>query len=102
MGGTNAGWRLTGCALAWLLGVALQLQERSLSPSWVYPSAFVAALVCAGIARRWPRVWQLALVAALLAGAGASGWRAGERLAQQLPSHLEGEDIQIEGVIASL
>ena len=33
MGGpTSTGWRLAGAALAWLAGVALQLQQRTLWP----------------------------------------------------------------------
>jgi competence protein ComEC len=102
MGGSNAGWRLAGCALAWLLGVALQLQERSLSPSWVYPSALAGALACAAMAWCWPRVWHVALLAAVLAGAGVSGWRANERLTEHVPLQVEGEDVQLDGVVASL
>lgn len=93
---------MAGMGLAWLLGVALQLQERTLLPSWAYLSCLALGLVCCAVAWRWPRLWALPLVAALAMGVGASGWRASERLAEALPSSLEGQDLQVVGVVASL
>ena len=36
MGGDATGWRLAALALAWLAGIALQLQERALLPGSTY------------------------------------------------------------------
>jgi len=93
---------MASMGLAWLLGVALQLQERTLLPLWAYLSCLALGLVCAAAAWRWPRVWWLSLVAALAMGGGASGWRASERLADALPPALEGQDLQVVGVVAGL
>ena len=100
------GWRLAGFALAWLGGVALQLQERSLLPVAAY------VLICAGgsgalaLAFAWRSpapypAWRLALVCAAL-GFGATGWHAALRLADNLPPALEGVDLQVTGIVASL
>jgi competence protein ComEC len=93
---------MAGMGLAWLFGVALQLQERTLLPLWAYLSCLAFGLVCCAAAWRWPRLWVLPFVAALLMGVGASGWRASERLGDALPSSLEGQDLQVVGVVASL
>jgi len=102
MGGRDQGWHLAGMGLAWLIGVALQLQERTLLPLWAYWSCLAAGLLCCAIAWRWPRSWWLSLVAMALIGAGAAGWRASERLAEALPVALEGRDLQVIGVVAGL
>jgi competence protein ComEC len=88
--------------LAWLLGVALQLQERSLLPLWAYLLSLAAGGLCFVAAWRWPRLWVLSLLAAVAVGAGAAGWHAQARLADELPAALEGQDIQVTGVVASL
>ncbi|MEO6407454.1 MAG: DNA internalization-related competence protein ComEC/Rec2 [Burkholderiaceae bacterium] len=100
------GWRLVGSTLAWLGGVAAQLQERTLLPGWTY------VLVCAGAAGAVALVFALrsraasgTLVLALgcaALGFGASGWNAASRLAEALPPALEGVDLQVTGVVASL
>lgn len=102
MGGEHTGWRLASLALAWLAGVALQLCERELLPAAIYPT--VVAAGCAGIALacRRPRWSPLAIIALAALGFGSAGWCAAERLAQALPAHLEGEDLQVTGVVASL
>ncbi|HEX3142303.1 MAG TPA: DUF4131 domain-containing protein, partial [Rhizobacter sp.] len=88
--------------LAWLLGVALQLQERSLLPLWAYLLSLAVGCACCALAWRWPRLWLLSLVAAAAMGGGAAGWRASDRLAEALPAALEGQDIQVVGVVAGL
>lgn len=93
---------MAGMGLAWLLGVALQLQERTLLPLWAYLLCLAAGLVCAVAAWRWPHAWLLPLLAALALGGGASGWRASERLADALPPSLEGQDLQVVGMVAGL
>jgi competence protein ComEC len=93
---------LAGMGLAWLFGVALQLQERNLLPLWAYLLSLAVGCVCCAMAWRWPRLWVLALVGCLALGAGAAGWRASDRLAEALPAELEGQDVQVVGVVASL
>ena len=100
--GINIGWRLIGLALAWLAGVAWQLNERALMPQSRYALAALLGVVCVALAWRWRRVFMLALIGMALSGFGASGWRAGERLTDALPASLEGRDLQITGVVASL
>ena len=102
MGGPDTGWRLGGLALAWLAGVALQLQERSLFPASVCAAAVVLGAFGVGAAWRWRRVFVAGLLGAALLGAGASEWRASLRLAETLAPALEGRDIVVTGVVASL
>ncbi|HEY2929715.1 DNA internalization-related competence protein ComEC/Rec2 [Piscinibacter sp.] len=102
MGGTNTGWRLAGLALAWLAGVALQLNERSLMALSCYLAGSVGGMLCLALAWRRPRAFVLALAGAAMLGGGASGWRASERSAERLAATLEGRDLQVSGVVASL
>ncbi|MBC7957337.1 MAG: ComEC/Rec2 family competence protein, partial [Cytophagales bacterium] len=102
MGEKNQAWRMAGMGLAWLLGVALQLQERTLLPLWAYLLCGVFGLVGFALVWRWPRLWLLSLLAAAAMGGGAAGWRASERLAESLPAALEGQDLQVIGVVAGL
>jgi competence protein ComEC len=93
------------CGSGWLAGVALQLQQPAL-----WPQAAVAALALAGgvaavAAWRWRHRWSgmLLLAAACAALAFAStGQRAAWRLAEALPPALEGQDLQVTGVVAQL
>ena len=103
--GTHTGWRLAGLGLAWLAGVALQLNERVLMAGSAYAVAGALGLVALAIGWRWRRAWVVGLVglvgmAAL--GFAVSGWRACERLGEQLPASLEGRDIELSGIVASL
>lgn len=102
MGEKDRAWHMAGMGLAWLLGVALQLQERTLLPLWAYLLCLALGLAGLVAAWRWPRLWVLSLIAAAALGGGASGWRASERLADVLPPALEGQDLQVVGVVASL
>ncbi len=102
MGGTDTGWRLAGLALAWLAGVALHLQERTLVPLPAYGAALALGALGLVGAWRWRRVFVVAVLGAALLGWGASGLRAGVRLAEQLPASLEGQDLEVTGVVASL
>lgn len=100
----DIGWRLAALALAWMAGVALQLQQRELWPIGAYASAI--AVGCAAQAAAWRWRWRRAFAAgcvgvALLA-MGATGWRASARLAEVLSPALEGADLDVTGVIASL
>ena len=102
MGGPDTGWRLAGLALAWLAGVALQLQERSLLLAAAYGAAIVAGALCLLAAWRWRRLFLLGVLGMALLGAGASGWRASVLLAESLALSLEGQDLMVTGVVASL
>ena len=102
MGGHGTAWRLGGLALAWLGGIAGQLQQRSLWPAEVGPSMVLVGLCFAVLAWRWKRLFLAGLVGAALLGAGAAEWRSSLRLADALPAALEGQDIAVVGVVASL
>ena len=89
-------------ALAWLAGVAWQLQQPAV---WdVGMSAAAVALGIFGLYAGWR--WRSALLASLLGAAlmgfGVSDWRASLRLADALPAELEGRDISVTGTVASL
>ena len=68
--------------------------SRSLSPE---NSATRASRIVADILATWLPV---ALAAAL--GFAYAGWRAAERLAEALPAALEGQDIEVVGIVAAL
>ncbi|WP_280150853.1 DNA internalization-related competence protein ComEC/Rec2 [Piscinibacter sp. XHJ-5] len=102
MGGQHTGWRLASLALAWLAGVALQLAERALMPAGMYRIALAAGCVAVLIAWRWRRWLPLALIGMVAIGFASAGWRAAERLSHALPAALEGEDVHVTGIVASL
>jgi competence protein ComEC len=96
------GTRLALGAVAWLGGVAAQLQCPELPPPAPTVGAATAALAL--IVAVWFRARQawLALPAlALLAFAWAS-LLAHQRLQQALPADLEGQDLELIGVVAAL
>ncbi len=105
MSGQGTGAWLVACLLAWLGGVALQLQERDLLDafSYVVIAAIAMATVAAGIAMRRRRfaVMPTAIAIATFAFA-CTGLQATLRLADSLPHALEGRDIVVTGVVASL
>jgi competence protein ComEC len=94
----DTGVRLAAAVLAWLAGIALQLQQPALWPMAHYLGLLVLALLL-GLA--WRRLPCLLLALALL-GFASTGWRAAQRLADALPAALEGQDLQLRGVIARL
>jgi competence protein ComEC len=102
MGGADTGWRLAGLALAWLAGVALHLQEQTLQERGRYALGMALAALGLALAWRWRRAFVLGLLGAALLGASASGLRASVRAADALPSSLEGQDLVVVGVVASL
>ncbi len=100
------GSRLATLMLAWLAGVAVQLQERSLHSFSFYVGVAVAgsAALVAGFAwrrRGFPGA-ILACVGALLAGFALTGGQASLRLDDGLAPALEGRDLVVTGVVASL
>lgn len=96
----GTGWLAVASGLGWLLGLALQMHQPALWPLMVYQALVVASLLGGLAAMRW-RAWLWPVVLALLA-LGSTGWRADLRLAERLPSALEGQDLLVTGVVASL
>jgi competence protein ComEC len=96
------GWRLGSLALAWVAGVAVHLQQRSLGPVGWCVAAIVVGVFGWLLAWRQRRAFVAALIGTALVAFGASGWRAAERLADALPAALEGQELIVTGVIASL
>jgi competence protein ComEC len=112
----SAGWWLAALALAWLAGVAGQLQQAALWPVATYQALTLAGslgllLAATGLGRRvcGRLAGAAALCAVLLAvpslaalGWGSTGWRADARLSQRLPPALEGLDLVVTGVVTGL
>jgi competence protein ComEC len=103
-----AGLTLAAGMLAWLAGVALQLQQRELpAPAALALLAGLAvvALAAAVLARRRRRAaLTLALLLPGLVALGF-GWAtllAQQRLQQALPAMLDGADVELVGVVASM
>ena len=103
-GGLNPGWRLVLCALAWLLGLTAQLQQSALWPPAVYAGLTLGGITGLLAGWRWP-LWRhtaLAMAAVAAIAWGSTGWRADHRLAQRLPAALEGQDLLVTGVVATM
>ena len=97
----GAWWR-AAIALAWVGGIALQLQQAWLWVSHAYPLIGAAALGALLVARRlrWRRVGRLGVwIALAAAGFAFAGWRADVRLADALAPAWEGCDVEVVGVI---
>lgn len=101
-GRAATGSRLAVLALAWLVGVAVHLQQAALWP-------VVALCITVGIGAlgliagwRWQRGFVFVVAGAALLSFGVAGLRADARLADALPAALEGSDLTVTGVVASL
>ncbi len=104
MGGQEA-WGLHAAAftLAGMAGAALQLQQAALWPPAAYAVLLMLATGLLALACLRTRVRPLALLFGLAAALFAiTGLRAGSRLADALPTALEGQDIVVSGVVAEL
>ncbi len=105
--------------LAFVLGCAMQLQQRELYAVWIYmlfsglAGVFIAwsaiELIVNGkarlrsISRIEHGVFLLMLIlASAMLGLGQAGWRASSFAQQAIPSELEGRDIRITGIIAAM
>lgn len=113
-------WGLT-LSLAWLAGVAGQLQQPRLWAASAYAglasAALVALLLCIGLAavgrargsharpgnalRAAVPILACALCVFAL-GFSLAAWHAGRQLAQTLPAELEGVDFEVVGTVSSL
>ena len=98
------GWRLTALTLAWLSGVAAQLQERALMPWTAYAVIAGVGLICFAVHNvvKLRGAFSFAILAMALLGFSATGGRAWVHWDDRLPAALEGRDIQVTGVVASL
>lgn len=95
--------------LAWLLGVAVQLQQGAVGDGrWAvgWPMACVVlAAVWAWVAPRWRQGWRSAALACLCmasVGWGQAEWRAAERLAQMWPDAWAQRSVVLTGRVDSL
>jgi competence protein ComEC len=90
--------------LAWVLGVAWQLQQSALWPWPVYALALLLGVVLLALAGWRPGWggWPTLLLAGVLCAGGLTGTRAASHGANTLPERLEGRDIRVSGRIASL
>lgn len=102
MGGPMSAMRWLAAMAAALAGVLGQLQQRSLPGEGVHLALVAGGLLCIAVGWRWRRAFALLLVGLVLLGFGSTGWRAAQRLAVELPASLEGRDIRLTGIVASL
>lgn len=92
--------RWAAVMLAWLLGVALQLQRAEIG-SGRLGLVVLAAMAGAGLVARWMRgrafspAWTMAgwCLLAMTGGWAVTEWRAGLRLAQTWPGSLQGRTV---------
>ena len=94
---------LSWAVLAWLLGVALQLQQSALWPVWGYAAGLALALTVVWGLPRWRPAAALvgggcAVVALAFSCAGLLAWT---RM-QTLPAALEGQDLDVVGVVQAM
>ncbi|MGE4051266.1 MAG: DNA internalization-related competence protein ComEC/Rec2 [Piscinibacter sp.] len=83
-------------------GVALQLQQRELLDAASYLLLALLGAIAGLAALRRHRVDVLALAALALLGFASTGWRATQRLAEPLDAAIEGRDLRLTGIVASL
>ncbi len=94
--------RAFAALLAVPAGVALQLQQRELlDPRIALATLLVGAGLCVA-GWRWRRGVVLAWFGLALLGFASTDWRAAQRLAVSLDAELEGRDVRITGIVASL
>ena len=105
--GSDSGARLTGIFLAalmvaWLAGIGVQLQQPALWPAAAYGALAALGLLGAVIANWMPRVRGLAVAAAAAFGFAATGLHAAWRMADTLDAAIEGRDLVVTGIVATL
>jgi competence protein ComEC len=101
-GAGRAGAWLAALGLGVLGGIALQLRQPALWPAAVYAASGLLGLAAAFGSARFARAWLLAPLGAALIGFGAAGLQATGRLADALDPALEGRDLVVTGVVATL
>ncbi len=99
------GARIAGVLLGWLFGIALNLQQRALWPVAVlWTAAALGGVGVVGVAAIRPRgqaAW-LAVGGAALLAFGVAGLEGAAARDDRLAPALEGRDLRIVGVVASL
>lgn len=87
--------------LAWLGGVALQLQQPSLWPEGANLACATGGLLGVVLVALWQHRASHALlcVALAMAAFGSTAWRAEQRLAAQLSGALEGRNLLVTGSV---
>ena len=103
----HTGWHLALCALAWLAGLAGQLQQPALWPLVAYAGLAAGAGLLVALAWRGPAALRrhalpLGMAAAAALAVGQAGLRADARLAERLAPALEGQDLLVTGTIATM
>lgn len=115
---------MEGVLLAWLVGVAWQLNQAQLWPRWFYAVLLLVALFALGLAAWWRRErlnagaafafnepWYvrfarlpqfLVMLALLAAGFAWAGWLACGRQLDILCADLQRQDVQVTGVVDAL
>jgi competence protein ComEC len=88
-------------SLAFLAGT-LCLQQSADLPAWRAAGLACALLLASFIARQRLARALLVVAAGIVAGHDLAAWRAGERLADELPAAWEGRDIEVEGIVSGL
>jgi competence protein ComEC len=96
------GTRLALAAAAWLGGTAAQLQLAALPGLPALAAAAAVAALALTVAWRRPRVEWIAWPALAALAFAWTSMLAHERLRQALPPALEGLDVELTGVVASL
>lgn len=112
--GASGGTVIAAAALAWMAGVALQLQQPALWDRGAYGALAASALLLGGSVavagrrgRRRGGAAALLLLACLCVACAAlafatTGWRAQSRLAQVLSPGLEGRDLVLTGRVLQM
>ena len=111
--GTVGPWQLASLAAAWLIGTALQLQRGEAAPSAEAAGVLLCGALSIGLAAAlgvpgdrparcaWP-IRGLLLAGVAMVAFGLTDWRAGMRLAEELPAELEGRDLTLTGTVVGL
>jgi competence protein ComEC len=96
------GLLLAAVAAAWLVGIGLQLMQPALWPAARYLTALGLAALAGALAWRFAPLRALAMAGALLAGFSCAGLQASWRMHDVLDPALEGRDLAVTGIVASL
>jgi len=97
--------RGTLLAAAWLVGLVLQLRQPALWPDEYVQLLGAVAAALALLCWRWRRHAAVALLLVVCVGAigfASTSLRAARQLQDGLPAALEGQDIDVTGVVAEL
>lgn len=102
MGGDNSGLRLALMALAWLCGTAWHLGLAELPPDAVHAACMAGGIAAVAVGIRWRRARASLLLGVALLAFGVAGQRASMLIGERLDGALEGVDLRVTGVVASL